>query len=51
MHILLRLELNHLSIEAKQDILKPLNLMHFKYSKYSFITLSKIEVKVEWQKI
>ena len=31
MYILLRLEMNHLSIEAKQDILKSLNIMPFKY--------------------
>jgi len=31
LYILLRLELNHLSIEAQQDILKPLNIMPFKY--------------------
>ena len=31
LYILLRLELNHLSIEAQQDILKPLEIMPFKY--------------------
>ena len=31
MYVLLRLELNHLSTEAQQDILKPLNIIPFKY--------------------
>ena len=31
MYVLLRLELNHLSIETQQEILKPLNTIPFQY--------------------
>ena len=39
LYILLRLELNHLSVETHQDILKPLNTMPFKYRLFYWFSL------------